>query len=110
MRKTQPAYMNQITDSLIDQVQKLAQVNTISLGDITNLLTNGTVTIDGKTITTTASIYRVAFGECMNAPSYALDLGKIEYKGKKQEVVDGSQITQTKEVNTYRTSYGLESK
>lgn len=84
----------------------------MNIADINELLTTGKATINGKAVTSTAKFYRIAFGECLNTPSYGIDLGVVTSGSKTETVKDGSSMSGSRvdqtEVSTYTTRTTLD--
>ena len=110
MGTVQPQFTTKLYANIATSIEKVTDIPkaTITPDNIVTLLTTGKVTIDGKEIKSTTQFYRVAFGECLNTPSYALDLGMITSGQKTTIPVDGSSISSSVEsekvVINYRTA------
>ena len=108
--KAQPEFAKKLYAKIVQAINTVTSIDTtkITPANIVTLLTTGKVTIDGKEIKSTTQFYRVAFGECLNTPSYALDLGTITSGQKTTIPADGSSISSSveseKAVINYRTA------
>lgn len=111
--KYQPEQWQKMMGNIRSSITAVTKVEVININDIISLLTTGKATFGGKEVTSTAKFYRCAFGECLNTPSYAIDLGTISSGGKISTVEDGSTVSGTeisnRTVNSYQTSIWVNS-
>lgn len=103
----QPQFTTKLYANISAAITKVTGIKkiTITSENIRTLLTTGTVTIDGKKVDSTTRFFRVAFGECLNTPSYALDLGTITYGQKTTVPADGSSISSSVESEIEAINY-----
>ena len=106
MQKTQEGYMKQIYVSIEKSIQSITGDNTTSIPeqDIKTLLTTGKGTFSGKEITSSALFYKCAFGECLNFPSFAIDLGSLLYRGKELKIENAGNIAWVSETEWFEVS------
>jgi hypothetical protein len=110
----QPNMWKILKTNIETSVKKVTWADKIDIVDINTLLSTGKATINGKEVTSTAKFYRLAFGECLNTPSYGIDLWVVTSGTNTEEVKDGSSMRGSRveqyEVANNRTRYGVDSK
>ena len=101
----QPKMREKMITGIEASIKKVTGAEKVDITDINNLLSTGEATINGKKVTSTAKFYRIAFGECLNTPSYGIDLGMISSGGKTETIKDGSSISGSRVDQTETTNY-----
>lgn len=109
----QPKMREKMMAGIEASVKVVTGAKSVSPTEINELLSTGKATINGKEVTSTAKFYRLAFGECLNTPSYGIDLGVVTSGGKSETVKDGSSMSGShlvqREESSFRTRTTLDS-